>query len=58
MMTTDELLRKTSASLPAFHPVSLRAIEKGGSSRCFYRIQSTEKKSVILVQDSGEKEEN
>ena len=58
MMTTDELLRKTSVLLPAFHPVSLRAIEKGGSSRCFYRIQSTKKKSVILVQDSGEKEEN
>ena len=57
-MTAAELLQKTASALPAFNPSSLTAIEKGGSSRCFFRVLSSENKSAILVQDLGEKEEN
>jgi hypothetical protein len=57
-MTAAELLQKTASVLPAFNPSSLTAIEKGGSSRCFFRVLSSENKSAILVQDLGEKEEN
>ena len=57
-MTAAELLRKTASALPDFTPTSLTAIEKGGSSRCFFRVLSAENKRAILVQDLGEKEEN
>jgi len=56
-MTESILLAKTAAELPGFLPTSLHPIEKGGSSRHFFRVGSPEC-SVILVQDLGEKEEN
>ena len=57
-MTSEELLQKTAAALPGFEAERLQSIEKGGSSRRFYRVHSPTKKSVILVHDLGEKEEN
>ena len=51
------LIARTAAELPGFVPTSLNPIEKGGSSRYFYRVSSPER-SVILVRDLGEKEEN
>ena len=57
-MTSEELLKKTAAVLPGFEAERLQSIEKGGSSRRFYRVHSPTKKSVILVHDLGEKEEN
>jgi N-acetylmuramate 1-kinase len=51
------LLEKTALVLEGFDPVGLHPIEKGGSSRHFYRVISTSQ-SVILVHDLGEKEEN
>lgn len=61
-MTAAELLRKTEAALPGFAPDSLSPIEKGGSSRCFFRVTSGNgrepNRSAILVRDLGEKEEN
>ncbi len=57
-LTAEELLKKTASVLPGFTPVGLQPIEKGGSSRRFFRIPSREGNSVILVQDFGEKEEN
>jgi len=56
-MNATLLLEKTAAELPGFSPKSLHPIEKGGSSRHFFRVSSPER-SVILVQDLGEKEEN
>ncbi len=56
-MDATLLLEKTAAELPGFSPISLHPIEKGGSSRYFFRVSSPEC-SVILVQDLGEKEEN
>lgn len=56
-MNETTLLEKTAAELPGFSPISLQPIEKGGSSRYFFRVSSPER-SVILVQDLGEKEEN
>ena len=57
-MATEELLNRTAAALPHFEAKKLHPIEKGGSSRRFFRILSGEGDSVILVQDLGEKEEN
>jgi hypothetical protein len=57
-MRDEELLQKTRAALPEFSAVRLYSIEKGGSSRSFYRVLSTAEDSVILVHDLGEKEEN
>ena len=57
-MKSDELLRRTTKALEDFSARALQLIEKGGSSRCFYRIHSSENGSVILVHDLGEKEEN
>lgn len=57
-MNESELLRKTAAALPGFAPQSLTPIEKGGSSRYFFRVGSTDGGSAILVRDLGEKEEN
>ena len=56
-MNETLLLEKTAAELGGFSPISLQPIEKGGSSRYFFRVSSPER-SVILVQDLGEKEEN
>jgi len=56
-MNETTLLEKTAAELGGFSPISLQPIEKGGSSRYFFRVSSPER-SVILVQDLGEKEEN
>ena len=56
-MNETLLLEKTAAELAGFSPISLQPIEKGGSSRYFFRVSSPER-SVILVQDLGEKEEN
>lgn len=56
-MNEMTLLDKTAAMLRGFAPVALHPIEKGGSSRSFYRVSSPEH-SVILVRDLGEKEEN
>ena len=56
-MDETTLLEKTATELPGFSPISLHPIEKGGSSRHFFRVNSSER-SVILVQDLGEKEEN
>lgn len=53
-----ELLKRTAAALPGFHAKGLHPIEKGGSSRLFFRIHSGDGESVILVHDLGEKEEN
>ena len=58
MLTTDDLLRHTSAALPDFQPNGVQPIEKGGSSRRFFRVTQSNGDSVILVQDLGEKEEN
>ncbi len=44
--------------LPGFTATALHPIEKGGSSRHFYRAHSHGDTSVILVRDLGEKEEN
>jgi aminoglycoside/choline kinase family phosphotransferase len=61
-MTEDLLLEKTAAALPGFTPEGLSPIEKGGSSRFFYRVFSRNgiapRRSAILVRDLGEKEEN
>ena len=61
-MTAAELLQKTEAALPGFAPDSLSPIEKGGSSRYFFRVSSgnahESSRSAILVRDLGEKEEN
>jgi hypothetical protein len=61
-MTEDLLLEKTAAALPGFTPEGLSPIEKGGSSRFFYRVFSgngtAPRRSAILVRDLGEKEEN
>lgn len=57
-MNDAELLQKTAAALPGFLPESLSPIEKGGSSRCFFRVGSGNGHSTILVRDLGEKEEN
>ena len=56
-MNETILLERTAATLEGFAPVALHPIEKGGSSRYFYRVSSPEH-SVILVRDLGEKEEN
>ena len=58
MMPIDELLSKTREALPGFYPLSLHPIERGGSSRRFFRVRSGGPDSVILVHDLGEKEEN
>ena len=61
-MNEAELLQKTDAALPGFAPGSLSPIEKGGSSRHFFRVTSRNGdepiRSAILVRDLGEKEEN
>lgn len=57
-ITTEELLKRTRAALPDFEAESLHPIEKGGSSRRFFRIRSSDADSVILVHDLGEREEN
>lgn len=61
-MTEDLLLQKTASALPGFTPEGLSPIEKGGSSRFFYRVFSgngtAPRRSAILVRDLGEKEEN
>jgi len=56
-MNETTLLERTAATLEGFAPVALHPIEKGGSSRHFYRVSSPGR-SVILVRDLGEKEEN
>jgi len=57
-MTTEFLLQRTDEALPGFTPAGLHPIEKGGSSRCFFRIRDARGGSAILVRDLGEKEEN
>jgi len=57
-LTTEHLLQKTRDALSEFDAVKLHPIEKGGSSRRFYRIISRSEDSVILAHDLGEKEEN
>jgi aminoglycoside/choline kinase family phosphotransferase len=57
-MNTQELLKHTSEALTDFSPIALQPIEKGGSSRSFFRVLSDNCRSAILVQDLGEKEEN
>ena len=57
-MNESELLQKTTAALHGFVPDSLIPIEKGGSSRFFFRVRSGNGDSAILVRDLGEKEEN
>lgn len=57
-MNEMELLQKTAAALPGFVPESMTPIEKGGSSRYFFRVTSGNGESAILVRDLGEKEEN
>jgi aminoglycoside/choline kinase family phosphotransferase len=61
-MTTEELLHRTHAALPGFSPATLQPIEKGGSSRRFFRARSGNRgsslPSAILVHDLGEKDEN
>ena len=58
MMSSEELLQKTTEALPGFQATVLQPIEKGGSSRRFFRLRSDRGDAVILVQDLGEKEEN
>ena len=58
MIPIDDLLCKTRRALPGFSAQSLHPIERGGSSRRFFRVNSTGRDSVILVHDLGEKEEN
>jgi aminoglycoside/choline kinase family phosphotransferase len=55
--SSETLLQKTVAALPGFIASRLQPIEKGGSSRAFYRL-SADTDSVILVHDLGDKEEN
>lgn len=57
-MSPEQLLQSTATVLPAFAPTVLHPIEKGGSSRRFFRVFSGGGDSAILVQDLGEKEEN
>lgn len=57
-MTTEFLLQRTDEVLPGFTPTALHPIEKGGSSRYFFRIHTDLGESAILVRDLGEKEEN
>ena len=57
-MTEEILLQSMQTMLPGFTTTALYPIEKGGSSRCFYRAHSHDANSVILVRDLGEKEEN
>ena len=57
-MTTEFLLQRTDEVLPGFTPTAMQLIEKGGSSRYFFRIQADLGASAILVRDLGEKEEN
>jgi aminoglycoside/choline kinase family phosphotransferase len=54
----DDLLCKTRTTLSGFAAQSLHPIERGGSSRRFFRVHSEGEASVILVHDLGEKEEN
>ncbi len=58
MISIDDLLCKTRSALPGFAASSLNPIERGGSSRRFFRVHSSGRDSVILVHDLGEKEEN
>lgn len=57
-MTTEFLLQRTDEVLPGFTPTAMQLIEKGGSSRHFFRIQADMGASAILVRDLGEKDEN
>jgi aminoglycoside/choline kinase family phosphotransferase len=56
-MSHDQLLEKMALALPGFVPAELQPIEKGGSSRRFFRVRSNGG-TAILVHDLGEKEEN
>lgn len=58
MITPEKLLLKTESALPGFSPKRLHPIEKGGSSRLFFRVHAENEKTAILVCDLGEKEEN
>ncbi|MEI7962675.1 MAG: phosphotransferase [Verrucomicrobiota bacterium] len=57
-MTTEFLLQRTDEVLPGFTPTAMHPIEKGGSSRYFFRVHADPGMSAILVRDLGEKEEN
>lgn len=57
-MTTEFLLQRSDEALPGFSPTALQPIEKGGSSRYFFRVHTALGESAILVRDLGEKEEN
>lgn len=57
---TDELLRQTRLRFPNLDDkaVELTPIEKGGSDRKFYRVQSSPENSLILIKYNLTREEN
>jgi len=55
--TAADLLERTAARIPDFGGAEIHPIERGGSSRRFFRVRSG-RRTVILVHDPGEKEEN
>lgn len=59
-MKTDLLLRQTRLRLPAFSTgrIEIKAIEKGGSDRRFYRVRCSTEQSLILVKYNRDREEN
>jgi aminoglycoside/choline kinase family phosphotransferase len=59
-MRTDLLLRRTRMHFPRLDvdQIKIRAIEKGGSDRKFYRIRCTPHQTLILVKYNLEREEN
>lgn len=57
---TEQLLRQTRLHFPRLEdePVEITPIEKGGSDRKFYRVQSSAEHSLILVKYNLTREEN
>ncbi len=59
-MLPNNVINRTRERFPAFavEDFEVRALEKGGSERKFYRIRCGEDRSMIVVKYSGQKEEN
>jgi len=59
-MLPNTVINQTRERFPAYavDEFEVRALEKGGSERKFYRIRCGEDRSMIVVKYSGQKEEN
>jgi len=60
LMLPSNVINQTIERFPAYaaEDFEVRALEKGGSDRKFYRIRSGGDQSMIVVKYSGQKEEN